>query len=346
MQQNCYIKLKNPQKKENKKIIIPLNFNELIEKISLFIPNNDPNKIYQICDIKDNNKIIKDQNDYQMFKIKHSLDHNITLLINLIDKNIINKVPEYQLENSSIFFKSLVQPKKEKKEPEEQKELTEEEKIKESIRSLVRSKLKILEDNILNEIIEKPKPIHKGIKCNSCGMNNIKGIRYKCSTCLNYNLCEKCEEDSDHDENHFFLKIYEPISSENELNEKINKSILNLSQKKIDDSKDNNDYSVEPEIFYFKKNNLINVQTVTLKNNGNIIWKKGFTFKCIKNRSNVIGNDFSFAEEIKPGNSKTIELPFDEEIDFEKKEYFSTYKLIDNNSNQIGNIKKFIIEFA
>ena len=30
------------------------------------------------------------------------------------------------------------------------------------------------------------------LKCNECG-NEIIGIRYKCSKCKEYNLCEKCE---------------------------------------------------------------------------------------------------------------------------------------------------------
>ena len=216
------LKLKCENK--GKKIFIPQTYNELLEKVKECLPNNDPNKIYQIFDIKFQT-IIKDQNDYQLFNVRHASNDKITLLINLIDKKDINKIPDYQPESSSIFFESCILPKQEEKEEKheekhEEKELTEEEKIKESIRLLVRAKLKNLENNILNEISNKEQPIHKGIKCNQCGKEDIKGVRYKCSTCANYNLCEECEDNTDHNENHLFIKIKEPIYEENELNEK------------------------------------------------------------------------------------------------------------------------------
>ena len=79
------IKLKTDNNKKNKKIIFPSTFNELLDKINSFIPKYDPNKIYQIVDIKFN-KIIQNQNDFQMFNLQHYTDKSITLVINLIDK--------------------------------------------------------------------------------------------------------------------------------------------------------------------------------------------------------------------------------------------------------------------
>ena len=47
-------------------------------------------------------------------------------------------------------------------------------------------------------------------KCDSC-KNRIKGIRYWCLTCRNYDLCSSCEERNEretfHDEKHIFAKI-------------------------------------------------------------------------------------------------------------------------------------------
>ncbi|VVU94508.1 hypothetical protein CPAV1605_230 [seawater metagenome] len=63
----------------------------------------------------------------------------------------------------------------------------------------------ILQKN-LNENI-----IHYGIKCSNCLQLNFKGIRYKCFTCPDYNVCDKCEKMLSffHDKNHFFLRIHD-----------------------------------------------------------------------------------------------------------------------------------------
>ena len=81
------------------------------------------------------------------------------------------------------------------------------EKIKNDIKELVRNKMKDLENNIVLDIYKSIKTqmnlneekvktfdlnqndiIHKDIKCNNCGKENIKGIRYKCLQCPNFNL--------------------------------------------------------------------------------------------------------------------------------------------------------------
>ena len=36
--------------------------------------------------------------------------------------------------------------------------------------------------------------LHNGIKCEKCQTLPIRGYRYKCPKCLNYNLCQECEE--------------------------------------------------------------------------------------------------------------------------------------------------------
>ena len=48
--------------------------------------------------------------------------------------------------------------------------------------------------------------VHSNVMCDGCGMLPLKGWRYKCSICDDYNLCENCEEKTGH--NHPLLKIY------------------------------------------------------------------------------------------------------------------------------------------
>ena len=50
--------------------------------------------------------------------------------------------------------------------------------------------------------------VHKGIRCDGCGLHPIVGWRFKCTICDDYNLCENCEENIGSKHNHPLLKIY------------------------------------------------------------------------------------------------------------------------------------------
>lgn len=52
-------------------------------------------------------------------------------------------------------------------------------------------------------------PIHYNIICDGCNMSPIKGIRYKCKECKDYDLCEACKAKGIHKE-HTFMTITEP----------------------------------------------------------------------------------------------------------------------------------------
>ena len=47
--------------------------------------------------------------------------------------------------------------------------------------------------------------IHENVKCDGCGIFPVKGIRYKCSVCKDFDYCEECEQRFAHP--HPFLKI-------------------------------------------------------------------------------------------------------------------------------------------
>lgn len=48
-------------------------------------------------------------------------------------------------------------------------------------------------------------PEHVNIECDGCGENPIKGARFKCSVCKNFDYCSTCEDRLGHE--HPFLKI-------------------------------------------------------------------------------------------------------------------------------------------
>jgi hypothetical protein len=53
--------------------------------------------------------------------------------------------------------------------------------------------------------------VHRGITCNNCNSSPIRGIRYKCGNCVDYDLCENCESFECHYKTHVFIKIRIPI---------------------------------------------------------------------------------------------------------------------------------------
>ncbi|KAI9478788.1 MAG: hypothetical protein EXX96DRAFT_572300 [Benjaminiella poitrasii] len=69
--------------------------------------------------------------------------------------------------------------------------------------------------NLLHAISEnqsrKEGFIHRGITCNKCNMSPIRGVRYKCANCVDFDLCEMCEGANSHANTHVFLKIRIPI---------------------------------------------------------------------------------------------------------------------------------------
>ncbi|ETO00357.1 hypothetical protein RFI_37090 [Reticulomyxa filosa] len=53
--------------------------------------------------------------------------------------------------------------------------------------------------------------VHLNVKCDMCGACPIRGIRYKCSVCGNYDLCEGCEASGKHHVTHPMVKITRPL---------------------------------------------------------------------------------------------------------------------------------------
>ncbi|KAI1324779.1 EF-hand [Xylariaceae sp. FL0255] len=52
--------------------------------------------------------------------------------------------------------------------------------------------------------------VHRGCQCNGCGMVPIRGIRYRCANCPDFDLCEVCESQGVHFKTHVFYKVRVP----------------------------------------------------------------------------------------------------------------------------------------
>lgn len=142
----------------------------------------------------------------------------------------------YANETKSIKLRIEEKAKKTKKETNQQESTTIENiKMVSSLSSYLQQKLQNQINQIKNELdltknifIIKQKTyenlstqniIHDKIICQHCLTQNIKGIRYLCAECNNYNLCDKCEKQKQHNHppDHLFLKITNPIDISNNI---------------------------------------------------------------------------------------------------------------------------------
>jgi len=53
--------------------------------------------------------------------------------------------------------------------------------------------------------------LHSYCTCDRCGATPIKGIRWKCSNCPDFDLCSACEALNLHDPSHLLLKVRIPL---------------------------------------------------------------------------------------------------------------------------------------
>lgn len=52
---------------------------------------------------------------------------------------------------------------------------------------------------------------HRGIHCDECGESPIRGIRWHCMNCPDWDLCSNCEANTGHPQHHVFVKIRVPF---------------------------------------------------------------------------------------------------------------------------------------
>lgn len=59
-------------------------------------------------------------------------------------------------------------------------------------------------------------PIHEGTWCNDCRQNNMRGIRYKCLHCSDFDLCSICYTYTKHDTSHCFMIVKQALQIPND----------------------------------------------------------------------------------------------------------------------------------
>ena len=322
-----------------KRTEFPISFDNLVALVAGWIPI-DSDKVYTFKDTK-TNFIISNDFDYQKFKNSPQSGTPKLLVIVNAKNNQINPVNEVNSFNKNV---PQIESNVVNEPPKENKEVDLEDQFKQSIKAIVQEKIKKMEEEMINEITSKVslssqskilssqmskvdnQVVHKGINCSNCGMKDIKGIRYKCSVCDNYNLCEACESASTHDLNHILIKMRIPFEE---------KDIPNTKFKYVVDGY-SFDYSPKTfHGFFFDKYQM----QVKLVNTGSSYWLPGSTFKCIDSESDIVGTAPAIGTKVLPGKDIFLELTFYNGKRSGKS--YSYWQMYNYKGIPFGNVAKF-----
>ena len=198
--------------------------------------------------------------------------------------------------------------------------------------------------------LELNETIHDGIKCNNCSQKPIIGVRYQCSKCKNYNLCEKCEEENSTTlkHKHNFIKIRYIINVENENiiekennnnSDDKNKQIINIEK---DDNKKEIKYSFKIEdkkdiYLLYSGTKFYNIE-LTIRNDSNFEYPDGTKIKY-NEQSNIKPNEQEIIiNKLKPNETQKIKIKYQDLKFYEPNDnpYNSIYNL-EINGETIGN---------
>ena len=338
-----------------KKSDLPADFDALEEKAKEFKPINENNQRYQFIE-ENTNREIRNQEDFNLMSEEYQNDKIVKISINIIDKPLEISEPNFSQSEISIR-KAEDEILSINNNFEESKIEEPDEKMKREIKEIVNNKMKNLEENIAQDIFQSIKTqlskneqnilneknsnkiIHI-YKCNNCGKENIEGIRYKCTNCPDYNLCEKCESNSEHIPSHVLLKIRRPIQDKN-----LNYKIKNFTYK---NSVFN--YSINEKTFIFSfsdKENDNLVRQISLTNSGFEEWQSGNVFKCLPD-SELKGKDYKIEQGLNINETINIEIIFQDfkkDLNTFKDEYDVYYQMFNGNEEAFGNITHFKVIF-
>ena len=142
-------------------------------------------------EIQDEKEKLKKEEEAKKLKEKEKKEQ-IDKIVKITKETVneINSLTKMVIEQSNLFIEQINNPEK---------------------------KLNISSDDIILKSTKKEvtnkKAIHFRVTCDGCKVHPIKGNRYKCKTCPNYDYCEACYEKLKESHGHEFRLIEKPKST-------------------------------------------------------------------------------------------------------------------------------------
>ena len=200
--------------------------------------------------------------------------------------------------------------------------------------------------------------IHSGVTCDDCGISPIKGNRYKCAVCHNFDLCSACEEKNKDTHKHPFILIRSPERAPYSISCVVNENCP-IIQKNIPFNQDykladvilNNSIIGETSelssqcltsnlTIVSSENSKEIVKTLKIKNNGLKSWPKPVYLTCISESSTLIGNSVPIKLKVDSGKESNVEIKLNNK-DMKSGEYVTVWQLQNEKKEFFG--EQFVI---
>jgi hypothetical protein len=161
--------------------------------------------------------------------------------------------------------------------------------------------------------------VHEGVRCDGCKVSPIKGDRYKCSVCEDYDFCSQCEEANENNQlaiphTHPFIRLRRVENQES--GHKIQNKPDGEKKISIEDSSifnPSNNYQatcltsdLKFEVYLGQKEELRKM--IKLKNIGQTAWPKPSFVTCIKDKSTITFPTVPIIAKILPQTETNVEL--------------------------------------
>ena len=281
------------------------------------------------------NSVNSDEKSFETFKTFESAkEENIEIIE---EKKIINE------ENKEIFNPD---------QKEKQKNVKKQKKNKNAKAPKIQKEKKPKKEKKEKKVkpAEKELIVHNNIICDGCNEGPIIGIRYKCTVCYDFDLCENCEEILDHQ--HPLVKIRQPmktgahalwgqrnscqfsgrIPDMGAIKDLISSYVKEATKKKYKVKVENrNQASVES---FIAPGCLTNLKW-TLINKGRKTWPAGS--RLVLNKGNVIAED-AILSEVEPGKKINVEIQV--KVPSIETAFSGTWKIV-IGEKEFGKIKAF-----
>ena len=164
---------------------------------------------------------------------------------------------------------------------------------------------------------------HNNVTCNNCFKQNFIGLRFICTECNKFNLCENCEslrvmKKIEHNPNHLFIQIAHPINIDNY-------TFNNLIQKKRQ----------VINIYKIPNEEKIKVNFI-IHNIGENSFKNCFLYPICYGENFLFGNIVKIENDVSKGENISVDIEFDMKIN--SGTYYSKWRMFTELGIPFGEI--------